>query len=92
MREASRLESEGHSIIHMEVEQPSDGASIEALNSLKNKMFSDHLGYSVALGLPELRLQISDLYKNRYNIILDPERVVITSGCSTAFTLSFLTF
>ena len=92
MREASILELAGKSIIHMEVGQPSNGASIEALNSLKNKMFFDQLGYSVALGIPELRDKISDLYKKRYNLNLDPKRVVITSGSSAAFTLSFLTF
>ena len=92
LREASLLELQGKSIIHMEVGQPSSGASIEALNNLKNKMFSDQLGYSVALGLPELREKIAELYKKRYNLAIDPERVVITAGSSAAFTLSFLTF
>ena len=92
MREASQLELEGKSIIHMEVGQPSSGASVEALNNLQKKMFSDQLGYSVALGLPELREQIAELYKRRYKLNIDPERVVITAGSSAAFTLSFLTF
>ena len=74
----------------MEAGQPSTGASNEALNNLKNKMFSDQLGYSVALGLPELRIKLTDLYKKRYGINLDPECVVITSGSSAAFILRFL--
>ena len=92
MREASILEAQGRSIIHMEVGQPSVGAPLEALNNLNKKMLSNQLGYSVALGLPELRARISDLYKKRYHIDLDPERVVITCGSSAAFTLSFLAF
>lgn len=43
MHEALILESKGASIIHLEVGQPRTGASIEALNKLKTKMFSDQL-------------------------------------------------
>ena len=51
---------------------------------------SETLGYTVALGLPELRRKISLLYGKWYNIDLDPSRVVITSGSSAAFILSFI--
>ena len=92
MQEASVLEARGRSIIHMEVGQPSSGAPIDALNQLYNKSLSDNLGYSVALGLPELRERIADLYKSRYNLIVDPKRVLITSGSSAGFILAFIAF
>ena len=40
-------------------------------------------------GLPELRNRISKLYGDWYNIDLNPKRVVITTGSSGAFILSF---
>ena len=92
MREAALLESEGRSIIHMEVGQPSSGASIDALRKLNKKILLDKVGYSVALGLPELRKEIASLYKKRYNLIINPERVVVTTGSSAAFILAFTAF
>jgi aspartate/methionine/tyrosine aminotransferase len=47
------------------------------------------LGYTVALGLPELRAGIAALYQRWYGIALDPARVVVTSGSSAAFLLAF---
>ena len=39
--------------------------------------------------MPELRKKISDLYGRWYNLDLDPSRVIVTSGSSGAFILSF---
>jgi aspartate/methionine/tyrosine aminotransferase len=47
------------------------------------------LGYTVALGLPELRARIAQLYGQWYGITLDPARVVVTPGSSGAFILAF---
>ncbi|MDG2474066.1 MAG: aminotransferase class I/II-fold pyridoxal phosphate-dependent enzyme [Paracoccaceae bacterium] len=92
MQEASELEKQGNSIIHMEIGQPNSGAPIDALNQLYNKSLQDNLGYSSALGLPKLREKISDLYKKRYKLFIDPKRIVVTSGSSAAFVLAFTAF
>lgn len=47
------------------------------------------LGYTVALGIPELRARIARMYGDWYNVDLDPARVVVTSGSSGAFLLAF---
>ena len=52
-------------------------------------MKNDSLGYTVALGLPELRLRIARLYRDWYKVDIDPNRVVVTSGSSGGFILSF---
>ena len=49
----------------------------------------DAMGYTVALGLPELRAEIAALYKLWYDVDLDPARVVVTSGSSAGFLLAF---
>ena len=89
MEAARQLEASGRHIIHMEVGQPSSSAPKVALESLSQKMLVDPMGYTVALGLPELRHKIADLYDKWYGISLNPERVVVTSGSSAAFLLSF---
>jgi aspartate/methionine/tyrosine aminotransferase len=52
-------------------------------------MEHDALGYTVALGLPDLRQRIARMYGERYRIDLDPGRVIVTSGSSGAFLLAF---
>ncbi len=89
MEAARALEAEGRSIIHMEVGQPGTPAPKTAREALAQAMDTDALGYTVALGLPELRAGIAALYKDWYGVDLDPERVVITAGSSSAFILAF---
>jgi aspartate/methionine/tyrosine aminotransferase len=50
---------------------------------------ADPLGYTVGLGLPELRARIAQHYSDWYGVTLDPTRVVVTSGASGAFLLAF---
>jgi aspartate/methionine/tyrosine aminotransferase len=50
---------------------------------------ADPLGYTVALGLPQLKDRIAQHYADWYGVTLDPSRVVITSGASGAFLLAF---
>lgn len=91
--EAARLaEQQGRHIIHMEIGQPGKGAPKEALERLGADMKADSLGYTVALGLPELRARIARHYGEWYDVDLDPERVVITSGASGGFLLAFAAF
>lgn len=89
MELARQAETEGRHIIHMEVGQPSTSAPVKALESLKQSLSTDAMGYTVALGLPALRRKIADLYGHWYNLDLDPARVVITPGSSGAFILAF---
>ena len=43
------------------------------------------LGYTVALGIPELRTEIAGSYQSRHGLIVDPNDVVITTGSSGGF-------
>ncbi len=89
--EAARLEEDaGRHIIHMEVGQPATGAPSDAVVALKTAMDDGALGYTVALGLPELRARIAQLYMDWYGVKVSPERVVVTAGSSAAFQLAFI--
>lgn len=89
MQAAAKAEAEGQHIIHMEVGQPGTGAPKSAVDALKNAMDDGALGYTVALGLPALRARIARMYGEWYNVDLDPNRVVVTSGSSGGFILAF---
>ena len=90
MEAARQLEEEGRHIVHMEVGQPSTGAPVGAVRAVREALGSDDpMGYTVALGLPELREKIADLYGKWYDIDLNPERVVVTNGSTGGFILAF---
>ncbi len=90
MEQARLAEAAGRHIIHMEVGQPATGAPRGAVQALEQAMEGGALGYTVALGLPELRARIAQLYKDWYGVDIAPERVVVTAGSSAAFQLAFL--
>lgn len=89
MEAARQAEAAGRHIIHMEVGQPGTGAPLGAVEAVQRAVGADPLGYTVALGLPELRARIARLYGDWYNVDLDPARVIVTPGSSGAFILAF---
>ncbi|MCK0167078.1 aminotransferase class I/II-fold pyridoxal phosphate-dependent enzyme [Jannaschia sp. S6380] len=89
MEAARRAEAAGRRVIHMEVGQPGTPAPTAARHALAAAMGAGPLGYTVALGLPELRARIARLYRDWYDVDLDPGRVVVTAGSSAAFLLAF---
>ena len=64
MENARKAEEEGKDIIHMEVGQPSTPVPQYAQTQLFEEMQNSNLGYTVALGIPELRARISKLSHN----------------------------
>jgi len=89
MEAARRAEAAGRHIVHMEVGQPGTPAPAGARAALARAMEADAMGYTVALGLPELRARIAQLYGEWYDIDLSPGRVIVTPGSSGAFILAF---
>lgn len=90
MRAANEREARGANIIHMEVGQPGTPAPARVIEAARKALASSKLGYTEALGLPELRARIAQHYNTRYGLSVAPERVVVTSGSSAAFLLAFL--
>ncbi|MDS9468096.1 pyridoxal phosphate-dependent aminotransferase [Paracoccus sp. MBLB3053] len=88
MEAARRAEAGGRHVIHMEVGQPSTPAPEGARKALAAAL-ERPLGYTVALGLPELRKGIAGLYRRWYGLELDPARIIVTPGSSGAFILAF---
>ena len=89
MAAASKKEKSGYEVIHLEVGQPGSLAPKMAAESVKDKISKSPMGYTVALGIPELREKIADLYLRWYNVQVEPERIIVTPGSSGAFILTF---
>ncbi len=90
MRRANQLESEGSRIVHMEVGQPNTPAPKAAIEAARRAMSQKRLGYTNALGIPELRQRIAQHYHDCYELSLSPNRVIVTTGSSAGFVLAFL--
>lgn len=86
---AARAEAKGRHIIHMEVGQPGTSAPVAARAAVVRAMEADKLGYTGAVGLPALRARIARLYKDWYNVEINPDRIIVTPGSSGGFTLAF---
>ena len=62
MESARKAEANGKHVIHMEVGQPGTPAPKRAKQFISDEISNNNLGYTVTLGLPELRNRISKLY------------------------------
>ena len=89
MERANAVEKKGQTIVHMEVGQPGTSAPQAAKDFLKASMEDNPMGYTVALGLPDLRKKIAELYGDWYGLDVDWNRIVITGGSSAGFILAF---
>ena len=89
MERANAVEKKGQTVVHMEVGQPGTSAPKAAKDFLKASMEDNPMGYTVALGLPDLRKKIAELYGDWYGLDVDWNRIIITGGSSAGFILAF---
>jgi len=90
MAAAAAREAEGGDVLHLEVGQPSTSAPKGVLDAAHQAMRDNRIGYTLALGLPELRQAIAQHYSDAYRVTVNSEYIVVTTGSSAAFLLSFL--
>ena len=90
LAEANERQSQGEDIIHLEVGQPGTPAPALVREAAKRAIDSDRIGYTEAVGIPELRVRIAQHYRETYGVTIAPERVVVTTGSSAGFVLTFL--
>lgn len=90
MRAAEERTTAGGEVLHLEVGQPSTSAPRSVLDAARDALDDDRLGYTNALGVPELRARIGRHYGERYGIDVAPERIAVTVGASGGCVLAFL--
>ena len=90
LREANARAAAGEKVLHLEVGQPGTPAPQAVLAAARAALGRDLIGYSDAMGRLELRQAIAAHYRHCYGVDLDPRRVMVTTGSSAGFLLSFL--
>jgi len=90
MAAAARMEAAGEHVIHMEVGQPAAAAPASAIGAARTALASGQLRYTETLGIATLRARIARHYGETYGVVIDPARVVVTTGSSAGFVLAFL--
>jgi len=90
MAAAAQREAQGADIIHMEVGQPAAPAPATAIRAAQAALARGRIGYTETLGIASLRARIARHYRDAYDLLLDPARVVVTTGSSGGFILAFL--
>jgi len=89
LERAHEMEREGIDIVHLEVGEP-DFDTPACVKAAACKALEDgHTHYTHSLGLFELREAISEYYSKTYNVSVDPDQIVVTSGSSPAIFLVF---
>ncbi len=89
-REARRRPGDPR-VIRLEVGQPASGAPATAVAAAQRALGRGlPLGYTEALGLPSLRERIAAHCRATYGVVVSPSRIVVTTGASGGFLLTFL--
>jgi aspartate/methionine/tyrosine aminotransferase len=86
---AERQRSHGD-LVNLSAGQPGAQAPLPIRAAAAEALANDTLGYTVALGIPELREAIAESYADRHGIAVDPDDVVVTTGSTGGFLLAFL--
>ncbi|MBV8930747.1 MAG: pyridoxal phosphate-dependent aminotransferase [Mycobacteriaceae bacterium] len=86
---AERQRSHGD-LVNLSAGQPSAGAPSPVRAAAKSALDGTPLGYTVALGIPELRAAIAKEYAKRHDLSVELDDVIVTTGSSGGFLLAFL--
>lgn len=86
---AERSRSHGD-LLNLVAGQPSTPAPAPVREAARRALDEQVLGYTVALGIPELREAIAGHHARMHGLAVDPEDVVVTTGSSGGFLLAFL--
>lgn len=77
-------------VVSLAAGQPTAGAPEPVKRAAERALRERNLGYTVQLGIPELREAIARHYHRSYALDVSPEDVIVTTGSSGGFLLSFL--
>ncbi len=85
LKEAKTLDG----VVHLEIGEPDLDPPPSAIKALEEAIKYRRYFYTPSLGIHELREKIAEHYYKKYGVDISPERVVITTGTSGAFLVSY---
>lgn len=87
LERAQKLEAEGKDIVHLEIGEPDFDTPEPIKKAGMEAIRKGYTKYTHSLGLIELRKAVAEDYEARYGAIINPERILVTSGTSNALFL-----
>jgi len=90
LERANELQREGIDVIHLEVGEPDFDMPECVTKAAIEAQLSGATHYTHSLGDPQLRSAISDFYKSEYNVTVDPDCILVTSGSSPAILMTLM--
>ena len=87
---AGALERAGRDIVHLELGEPGAPSPRPVLEAARAALDLGRIAYTESLGRPSLRARIAAHYRETHGVAVDPSRVVVTTGSSAGFILTFL--
>jgi len=90
LERANELQRDGVDVIHLEVGEPDFDMPECIARAAIEAHQSGTTHYTHSLGDPLLRQAICEFYKTEYNVIVDPDCIVVTSGSSPAILMALM--
>lgn len=84
---AKEIQAQGVDVIHLEVGEPDFVASNSVQKAGIDAIEKGLSGYTSATGLPQLRERIAGHYQKKYQVKINPDRILVTPGASGALQL-----
>lgn len=89
LEKALELESQGKSIVHMEIGEPDFDTPKAIVKAADAALREGKTKYTHSLGLAELRQAVAGRYNSLYGLKIDWRRVIITMGTSPGMLVAF---
>lgn len=84
---ARHMQDQGRDLVHMEVGEPDFAAPSGVIEAVQKALTLGQTHYTPATGLPQLREAIAAYYRDRFGVVLSPQRIIVTPGASGALQL-----
>jgi len=91
LEKAKAMERSGINIIHMEVGEPDFAMPSCVSEAAVAAIQKGATHYTHSMGTIELRQTICQFYKDEYNVTVDPDCIIVTSGSSPAILMALQT-
>lgn len=89
LEKAQQLEAAGRHIVHLEIGEPDFDTPEPVKKAALSALAQNDTHYTHSLGKKNLREEIAAYYKRLYNVSVQPEQILVTSGTSPAMLLLF---
>lgn len=88
IRKMVNMAAEMDDVVHLSIGQPSFATPEHIIEAHIAALRAGQTGYTMDAGLPQLLTAIAEYYTERYGHHIDPENVLVTTGCTEAMYLA----